>query len=974
MFSRFILTLLMLLSLSLSAMAERTDSLWVSGRVKDAITNEDLTEAFVFRYRSDGSLIDSIPANRGLMVRNGETVPLAIFGYYVPRRDSTYVFDVKAPGYRTETVTLRVDNIGKREDRRSIPITFMHRAPRQLGEVTVTASKIKFYNKGDTIVYNADAFQLAEGSMLDALIAQLPGVELNDQGQIKVNGRFVESLLLNGRQFFDGNNQLMLENIGAYTVKNIEVYEGQTKLQQWQGDPKGDTQLTMDVKLKREYMRGWLVNLQGGLGTKDRYSLRAFTSMFSPTTTLSFVGNVNNLNDTRKPGKNDTWTPEMMPSGTRIFKTAAFNYDWTSRNEQNNVNGYAEIEETRSNDYSTTARTNFLAGGNTYDNAFSSARNKKLRIETRNYYRFFTESYYFGGMYTGRYAKRDNNSRSISATFNREQSDITAEALEALYSDGSPQRLDAVINRSITRTDGSSHEWEVQAFPHFSYKIPRTSDRVSIEPGIKYKEQKEERWNDYNINYGADPQPAVRKRQFFDNSPNRSLTFMTNADYATNLKFSSRLNLNISLNYEYRFVNTDKDSYMYALDRLADMGVYGTLPAGYVDTFDPDNSYTSRTIENKHTLQPNLLLSGRLKNNNVFDLYISPQFALLHQHFDYWRAGRSYLVSRNNFLTTSRRAAGRLTFRMVPSTDESRRFTFRHVLELSYNLDTKTPDLVHMIDVVNDADPLNIALGNPDLKNESVNTWKLQWTFTPHTRTLNNVLLASYNYTRNALVRGYTYDTSTGVRRNRTYNVDGNHTASLSDNLSLQFGPRQQFSLSNEVSYDYTNYADMIGVNLQDPVKSTVRSSNVSDRIKLGWQLGKQNISLIGYFANRHTTSSREDFSDIDARHMSYGLNGNFRLPYGFGVSTDFTLYTRRGYGVRELDTTDAIWNMRLTYTPRGGRWVFMLDGFDMLHQLSNVNYAINASGRTVTYTNALPRYIMLSLQYRLNIQPKKRR
>ena len=51
-----------------------------------------------------------------------------------------------------------------------------------------------------------------------------------------------------------------------------------------------------------------------------------------------------------------------------------------------------------------------------------------------------------------------------------------------------------------------------------------------------------------------------------------------------------------------------------------------------------------------------------------------------------------------------------------------------------------------------------------------------------------------------------------------------------------------------------------------------------------------------------------------------------------------------------------------------------MLDGFDMLHQLSNVNYAINASGRTVTYTNALPRYIMLSLQYRLNIQPKKRR
>ncbi|MDE5827351.1 MAG: hypothetical protein K2H57_07260, partial [Duncaniella sp.] len=98
-----------------------------------------------------------------------------------------------------------------------------------------------------------------------------------------------------------------------------------------------------------------------------------------------------------------------------------------------------------------------------------------------------------------------------------------------------------------------------------------------------------------------------------------------------------------------------------------------------------------------------------------------------------------------------------------------------------------------------------------------------------------------------------------------------------------------------------------------------------------------------------------------------------FRLPAGFGLNTDFILYTRHGYGMKELDTTDAIWNVRLTYTPRGGRWVFMADGFDMLHQLSNVNYAINAKGRTVTYTNALPRYMLLTVQYRFNKQPKKR-
>lgn len=62
------------------------------------------------------------------------------------------------------------------------------------------ASKVKFYNRGDTLVYNADAFNLAEGSMLDALIQQLPDVELKDNGNIYVNGKYVEELLLNGKQ------------------------------------------------------------------------------------------------------------------------------------------------------------------------------------------------------------------------------------------------------------------------------------------------------------------------------------------------------------------------------------------------------------------------------------------------------------------------------------------------------------------------------------------------------------------------------------------------------------------------------------------------------------------------------------------------------------------------------------------------------------------------------------------------------
>lgn len=93
--------------------------------------------------------------------------------------------------------------------------------------------------KKDTVVFNADAFQLAEGSMLDQLVARLPGVELRGNGQIYVNGRFVSSLLLNGEDFFKGDPSIALQNLPAYTVNQIKVYEKQSDRDKAMGLEKG---------------------------------------------------------------------------------------------------------------------------------------------------------------------------------------------------------------------------------------------------------------------------------------------------------------------------------------------------------------------------------------------------------------------------------------------------------------------------------------------------------------------------------------------------------------------------------------------------------------------------------------------------------------------------------------------------------------------------------------------------------------
>lgn len=175
-----------------------------------------------------------------------------------------------------------------------------------LGGIVVKSTKVKFFYKGDTLVYNADAFQLAEGSMLDALISQLPGVELKDDGRIYVNGRFVDNLLLNGKDFFKGKNEVLLENLPAYTVKNLKVYEEESDLSKMLGTKVDEGRYVMDVQIKREYEIGWFANAELGGGTEDRYLGRLFALRFTPNSRLSFLPISTILMTSASPAKTES--------------------------------------------------------------------------------------------------------------------------------------------------------------------------------------------------------------------------------------------------------------------------------------------------------------------------------------------------------------------------------------------------------------------------------------------------------------------------------------------------------------------------------------------------------------------------------------------------------------------------------------------------------------------------------------------
>ena len=164
-----------------------------------------------------------------------------------------------------------------------------------LDEVVVEATKLKFYFDGDTMVYNADAFDLKEGAVLNDLLKQLPGIEI-DGTTIYSNGKRVDALLLNGKDFFNKDRETILENLPHYMLSKVKVYDktpDSTSLYRREREYHG---LVMDVRLKKKYESTWLGNATAGYGTSNRYFGSIFGLTFNDHSRISAFLITNNTN------------------------------------------------------------------------------------------------------------------------------------------------------------------------------------------------------------------------------------------------------------------------------------------------------------------------------------------------------------------------------------------------------------------------------------------------------------------------------------------------------------------------------------------------------------------------------------------------------------------------------------------------------------------------------------------------------
>ena len=126
-------------------------------------------------------------------------------------------------------------------------------------------------------------------------------------------------------------------------------------------------------------------------------------------------------------------------------------------------------------------------------------------------------------------------------------------------------------------------------------------------------------------------------------------------------------------------------------------------------------------------------------------------------------------------------------------------------------------------------------------------------------------------------------------------------------------------------------------------------------------------------FTGRYSRGDSQRFQDINACDYQYGLTAQYTIPLlQVSMGTDITMFSRKGYNSSMMNTDDLIWNAIISRSFMNEKLTLKLQAFDILHELSNKRYSVDAQGRTETLYNSIPNYVMLSASYRFSQTPKR--
>jgi len=241
-------------------------------------------------------------------------------GYYklALGKNSTYSVQVSYIGKKTATETIST----KEED---LEKDFSLESDTSLNEIELTY-EMPVTISGDTLTYNADSFNKGTERKLEDVLKNLPGVEINDDGQVEVEGKVVSKVMVDGKDFFDGDSKLATKNIPSNAVDKVQVLRNYAEVGQLSGVTNNQDNVALNIKLKEGKKNFWFgnVTLGGGVSENDGlYMVQPKLFYYSPEYSVNLIGDLNNTGEvafTRRDYFNFSggFRPPSRQSGTSL--------------------------------------------------------------------------------------------------------------------------------------------------------------------------------------------------------------------------------------------------------------------------------------------------------------------------------------------------------------------------------------------------------------------------------------------------------------------------------------------------------------------------------------------------------------------------------------------------------------------------------------------------------------------------------
>ena len=929
--------------------APKVQTVDLSGDVEDGFLKRPLPKAKVSVLTADSVVIaDSL---KMILFLNGDNrITKAHFGIKV-RTGCDYLVHAQMKGY--DDVWKRV-SVG-RQATEDIDIgTLQMRKTRSLNldEVVVTATRVKFYYRGDTLVYDATAFQLPEGSMLDDLIRQLPGVTLNDKGEIFVNGRKVDELLLGSRSFFGGNKKVLMENLPYYTVKNLKVYEKQTDRSEALGYDVDPRRYVMDVNLKDEYSQGYIANVEAAGGTEERWLGRGFLLGFTDKLRFTVLANANNVNETRHAGQTGQWSPARMPRSIITTSSAASELSYHSEGDK--------VKETLRGEYTSTTDAQTMTQ---HQERFLGALTPTA----------FTESF----------SKMGNHQWSLHNTLTMKAPTylyIEADFNHARRNGASHSAFEeitdtlSIAQRSVGISNGT--KWAANFDAQGSVRVGKRNQHVDFYTHLGRSNDEGEQADLFKVTrYQSDKSVETRNaNSLFSRTSSALLSLGFGRELAQNLHFG------ISDLLVYHRIHSRDNLYHPAsiVGSSGEVEPTDPLLPSQIDALaailDPANSYESRTTTRQNDMSFSLNKSAQYTHS----------IAHMKVNYDRWRLELQVPMhfyklhyQRGSLDTLARQTAifPNPSFRYRNVWNDGRRDLQAHI---SYK--QTEAEMLDRISYRDDSQPLVVKLGNPDLKPSAQTNLGIRYYEGSEVAGDMYHASVSFNYHHRDIAQSLAYDPTTGISTFKPMNTSGAYTAHADFSTDHNIGKKRYWTwhvnagIDWNHAKDYAMLADMLESHL-----NTVNTLSLNSGGNIRFHRKALNIRAVGYVNWRHSDGKMYDFATLNALDYHYGLEATYTTPAlwgqkigGLTLAADATMYGRRGYGSAQLNTNDFVVNASLSQPFLKGKLIARVEAFDLLHQLSDTHYDINAMGRAVTCYRSLPHYVMLHLVCHWSRQGKR--